>query len=339
MPDTRSVQPNDIERYWAAVSQADVHEAVAAAVALRHRGVPLAQILEGLVVAAQLRVGELWAGNEWSVAREQAATSVGESVVRRLAEDLPEPTTGPVYLVACVEREWHALPALVVATTLRAAGHRVDYLGASTTRARLVEAIEESRPEAVLLSASLTSSLPRVRRHIEVVLGTGTPVLVGGHAFDAEGLRAQRLGATAYAATVEAALTQLGSLPMRVIAATPLRHPAAREAQALAERSDDLAREVMAAIDRVIRLSGDDEDALSPDDWRVVLATFVPHVVDSLIGAMLTDDASVISQTTGWLSSVLECRGAPSDAASALVGALRDSLGPDHPQAARLLSV
>jgi hypothetical protein len=71
------------------------------------------------VVAAQLRVGELGAGHQWTVAREHAATAVAETVVRRLADDLPEPADGPSYVVACVEREWHALPALVVSTILR----------------------------------------------------------------------------------------------------------------------------------------------------------------------------------------------------------------------------
>ena len=40
----------------------------------------------------------------------------------------------------------------------------------------LISRIVDLGPRAVLLSASLTSSLPRVRRHVEAIRGTSTPV-------------------------------------------------------------------------------------------------------------------------------------------------------------------
>jgi methanogenic corrinoid protein MtbC1 len=337
MSDLPVVEQDDLARYWSAVSRADDDEAVAGALALRNRGVPLEQILNGLVVATQLRVGELWADNAWSVAREHAATAIAEHVVARLAEDLPEPTTGPVHLVACVEREWHALPALVVATALRSEGHRVDYLGASVPRDRLVARISERAPDVVLLSASMTSSLVRVRREIEAVRETGTPVLVGGHAFDAEGLRARRLGATGFAPSVDEAIAQLRRLPTRVIAALPLVHPAALEAAELTGHIDELARDVMSATDHALGVTGGGEDALPPDDWRVVLATFVPHVVESVVGALLTDDPRVMAETRAWLAGVLIRRGADPRAVPTLDRALVECLR-EHPEALRILA-
>ena len=337
MPDLVTTLPqDDLARYWSAVSRGDDDEAIAGALVLRNRGVPLEQILNDLVVGAQLRVGELWADNHWSVAREHDATSVAEAVVGRLTDDLPEPATGPVLTVACVEREWHALPALVVAAVLRSAGRRVDFLGASVTRDRLVDRIGETESDVVLLSASLTSSLPRLRREIEAVRRTGTPVLVGGRAFDPDGVRASRLGATAYAATAEAAIEQLDHLPRTVMPAQPLVHPAALEAAELADRTDELARAVMAATDQAIGLSGGGEDALAPDDWRVVLATFVPHVVDSLIGALLTDDPTVMAETRTWLWDVLVRRGADPRTSVALDDALASVLC-ERPEALRIL--
>ena len=331
------VHQDDLDRYWAAVAAADDREALAGALAIRDRGVPLEVILDRLVVGSQLRVGELWAGNEWSVAREHAATAVSEGVVRRLADDLPARADGPLLTVACVEREWHALPALVVGTTLRARGHRVDYLGASATRDQLVSRILDSGPRAVLLSASLTSSLPRVRRHIEAVRGTGTPVVVGGRAFDRDGLRAERLGATAYAADADDAEAALASLPLHVDDAAPLRHEGAQEAREIGAISDAIARDVMRAADSALGLSGGGEAAVAPDDWRVVLATFVPHLVDSLVGSLLTDDPLVMDQTWDWLHEVLHLRGADEHAAGAVRVALARRLA-DYPAASRLLS-
>lgn len=317
--------------YWAAVESADERAALALAASVRDRGVPLEEVLQQLVVAAQLRVGELWADNTWSVAREHAATAVGEAVVRGLAADLPDADTGPMLLVACVEREWHALPALVVATTLRARGRRVEYLGASASRDQLIGRILDTGPRAVLLSASLTSSLPRVRRQIEAVRGTGTPVVVGGRAFDPAGLRAQRLGATAYAATPQAALDL--NLPAHVPSAPGLRHLGAAEARAILSECDTVARDVIASTGLALGL---DDLVASPDDWRAVLAGFVPHLVDSLAGSLLTEDPLVLSETRTWLGDVLARRHADPAALPALDEALALRLR-DYPETIRML--
>ena len=337
MSSAERVQQHDLDAYWTAVSSADSAAARAGVLEARERGVALDDLLQGLVVASQLRVGELWAGNEWSVAREHAATAVSEDVVRHLSAELAASASGPLLTVACVEREWHSLPTLVVATTLQARGFRVDHLGASTTRDRLVSRILDTSPRAVLLSASLTSSLPRARRHIEAVRGTGTAVVVGGRAFDREGVRAQRLGATAYAGSADDAVALLGALPLHVDEAPPLRHPGAQEARELGASTDTIARDVMRVVDTALGLSGGGEDALRPDDWRVVLATFVPHLVDSLVGALLCDDPLVMDEAWRWLDEVLQRRGASERAALSVRTALANRVA-DYPAAVQMLS-
>ena len=336
MSENHVLEHSDLDRYWSAVVASDEHGALAAARAARDRGVSLDDVLIGLVVGTQLRVGALWADNEWPVAREHAATSVSEAVVQRLNDDLPDPATGPLHLVACVEREWHALPALVVATGLKAAGLRTLYLGASASRDELVGRILDTGPRLVLLSASLTSSLPRARRHVEAVRGTGTPVLVGGAAFDRDGVRARRLGATAYATDLAAAIAQLDTLPRHVAEAPPLRHRGAVEAREIGAQTDEIARDVMTATDHALGLSGGGGAAVSPDDWRVVFATFVPHLVDALVGALLVEDAGVMAETRTWLGDVLVRRRADPRALGALDQALTRRLL-EYPEALRLL--
>lgn len=323
---------HDFEDYWAAVARGDERGAQAVALGVRDAGGSLEAVLRDLVVQAQLRVGELWATNRWTVPREHAATAVGESVVRRLAADLVEPTDGPRLLVACVEREWHALPALVLATTLRARGERVTYLGASSTRDQLVSRIVDQGPRAVLLSASLSSSLPRARRHIDAVRGTGTPVVVGGRAFDTAGVRARRLGATAYAATPEDLLDVLPSLPHHVPFSTPLRHAAAAEARGIQSGAESISRDVTAELRHRLRL----EATPGPDGWTGVLVGHVPHVVDSLAGALLVEDPTVMSEARTWLTDVLAGRGADPGAVDLLWTTLADRLR-DYPEALGLL--
>lgn len=115
-----------VDRYLEAVSVGDRDAALSVVRDLRRSGVPPLVVMEDVVGAAQLRIGELWAADTWSVAQEHAATAVGEAVLAVLAAEIPAPRgapSGPV-VVSCVEQEWHALPALLVAEHLRAGGLR-----------------------------------------------------------------------------------------------------------------------------------------------------------------------------------------------------------------------
>lgn len=320
--------------YWTAVSEADERSAQAVVGAALARGVPVETALE-LVVGAQLRVGALWAANEWSVSHEHAATAIGEAVVRRLISRLCAPEDGPGLLVACVEREWHALPALVVTAVLKARWTRVHYLGANASRELLVAEIVDRGPRAVLLSASLASSLPKVRNQVETIRGTGTPVIVGGRAFDADGVRAGRLGATAYAADPLAVPELLAALPRHVPPAPPLVGAAAGEAGSLHAEAEDISHDVEAVLRSVFGVPADPH--LDRDDWRVVLTTFVPHVVDCLAGALLTGDAGLLVETRDWLSEVLTGRDGAPEAVPVLWRALRGRVQ-GSPKALRMLA-
>ncbi|GAA3132590.1 hypothetical protein GCM10017687_55690 [Streptomyces echinatus] len=55
--------------------------------------------------------------------------------------------------VGCVDGEWHAFPARLVAQVLRLRGWQVDYLGARTPTSHLVAHLHLTNPDAVLLSA------------------------------------------------------------------------------------------------------------------------------------------------------------------------------------------
>ena len=322
----------ELADYWSAVDAGDERRAQAVARAAYDAGTPLDRVLSDLVVAAQVRVGELWATNAWTIAREHAATAVGESVVRHLATIVPDPVEGDPLLVACVEREWHAMPALVLTQTLRAWGHPVDYLGASTTRDQLVGRVVDAGPRAVLLSASLGSSLGRVRRHIEAIRGAGTPVVVGGRAFDGGGRRAKALGATAYAADPAALLSLLPDLPRHVTAAPPLRHPGATEARSIQSTTEAVTSGVAHQLDQ--RLDAPPDSGV--DGWSAVLYGHLGHIVECLTGALLTEDASVLGDNRRWLEDVLGGRHAPAGCTEALWEAMLEELR-EFPEAVAVL--
>jgi methanogenic corrinoid protein MtbC1 len=330
------IGPEDVQSYWQAVSSGDERAAQQVVDALTARDVPAVDIFDGLVIPTQERVGERWATNDWTVAREHAATAISEAMVIRVGATIPEPSSGErPLLVTCVEREWHALPALVVTHTLREWGRPVHYLGANVSPETVVGRILDLGPRAVLVSASLSSSLPRVRRLIEAVCGTGTPVILGGRAFDPGGVRAARLGGTAYAPDLARLADVLQDLPRHVPPAAALRHPGVGEALAILAAADEVCRDVLRGSAVDLGRAGAPA-AMPPDDWRVVLATYVPHVIGCVVGGLLAEDPTVPGEARDWLTAVLELRGGDADAVDQLWKALSERLR-EYPEAVRLL--
>ena len=293
------------DRYWDRVLHNDSAGARALVDTVLAGGTSLSGVLTDLVGDAQRRVGSLWAADEWTVAREHAATAVNEQVVhhlRRRTRSLRDASavrtargTAPL-LVVCAEREWHALPALMLTARLEHEGHTVAYLGADVSTVALQRAIADHEPRATLVSASLASSLVFARRHVETATASGVPVVVGGAAFDPAGLRARRIGATAQALDPADVGALLDALPRRVPAVAPLRTEAAREAFALLAglgmHADVVGR-------RVARHGGPGTTAVLDQ---------VPHVLGALAAALLTDDATIVVEARAWLDDIARAR-------------------------------
>ena len=168
------------DHYWSTLVRNDSEAAYGVVARVIDAGVSPADALAGIVVHTQQKIGDSWAANHWTVGQEHAATAISEEVVTRVGDLLPapDPERAPL-LVACAEREFHSLAAQVVAVSMRSWGWPTDYLGPDTRRDRLQERLRSGRPAAVLVSASLSSSLTRVARQIADVTATGTPVIVG----------------------------------------------------------------------------------------------------------------------------------------------------------------
>jgi MerR family transcriptional regulator, light-induced transcriptional regulator len=324
-----------VEEYLTAISVGDRTGALELVRRLLRSGSSTLDIIDDVVAPAQARVGELWALDAWSVAQEHAATAVSEAMLGVLGAGGPAPdrSSAPV-VVTCVEHEWHALPALIVAEHLRAARVPVSYLGANASAEHLVRHVLEVAPRAVALSCSLSASLPRVRKQIEAVRATGTPVVVGGAAFDPEGRRAAVLGATAFATCGAGAAEAVDRLPSAVPPTAPLTHPGASEGTAVhADREEITARLRARVVSRPPFAVGLDPEA----GWQRALLDHLPHVVGALAGALFVDDNTVLDDAVTWLDEVMRHREAPDGTTGDVVDQLLTVLG-EHPAATRLLS-
>ncbi|XRQ12284.1 cobalamin B12-binding domain-containing protein [Actinomadura welshii] len=332
------------DELWDAVTGGDEYTATDLVSAALDGGMDPEELLLDVIAPLQARVGREWAANRLTVAQEHTATAVNERVigavahhpaVRRLREAAPE-RPGPV-TVACIDGEWHALPARLVAELLRLRGWRVDYLGAQVPTAQLISHLHRTGPAAVALSSSIATRLPAAHAAITACRSTGTPVLVGGAAFGPGGRYAALLGADAWAPDARAAADRLakgtlpGPPPARSVA-DDLPHLSDREFDHVTEAAPRLVRQVMDELE-----SRFPEMAAYSDQQRHRTAEDIAHIVDFLGTALYLDDAGLFTGFLSWTADILTVRGVPAQSLLPALDLLSERLT-EYPRATGMLA-
>ena len=265
-------------------------------------------ILTDVVAAVQRDVGERWESGEWTVAQEHSATAIAITATKVVAEHVQRiPVTRGSVVIACAEREWHALPAMIIDCALRAAGWRTTLLGASTTTGRLAQHLQDEGPDAVAVSCSMLGSLPACRRFIEASTANGIPILVGGPAFGDDDRRARALGATAWAPDAHRAIAAIDTMPTVVDAAAPLPKAVVAEHTSLAENHRTLVATLRARWSSVADLTTTVFDA--PHSVMDVADDIVHQLLYSVGAALLTGDVRPVEQVAAWVTGLVRTRG------------------------------
>jgi methanogenic corrinoid protein MtbC1 len=330
-----ALEPDVGERYLSLVGDGDEFGAVAVVTELIDAGVPAQRIMIDLIGATQARVGELWAANEWTVAREHAATATSERALAFVAaRTAVRPHRGRI-TIACVDGEWHALPVRILAEMLRLDGWRVDFLGPSVPGLHLVAHLHETGPDAVALSCMLATRLPRAHAAITACRSAGVPVIAGGRGFGPGGRYAQRLGADAWAAHAEDAVARLAS-------SWPPASGAATHPGVAGFLGDDEYTHVVRGRPTLISATMSALAATYPAfgsyDQHQLDATLedIGHVVDFLAAALYLREPQIFLDFVDWTASVLQARGVPAPALSAGMNCVRAQLR-DFPAALAIL--
>lgn len=325
--------PRFQEHFLQLVGDGDEYGAVELVVALLDDGVPAPRIMLDLLARTQARIGELWAADEWSVAREHAATAISERALAAVAaRTVVRPTRGRI-TVACVDGEWHALPVRILGEMLRLDGWRVDFLGANVPGPSLVAHLHQTGPDAVALSCMLPTRLPRAHAAITAARTTGVPVICGGRGFGPDERYAERLGADAWAANAEDAVARLNADWPPPMSTDPydmgflgdeeytyvVRHRAELLQTALLR--------LRAAYPHAGAYDRRQEDHTAED---------MGHIVDFLAAALYVSESRIFTDFVDWTASVLAARGVPPAALAAGLRLYRDQLA-DYPAAAGLL--
>lgn len=324
-----------LQRYEFALVSGNRSSIIALVDELLDSGVAPLAILTELVAVAQFDIGRRWQRGEWSVAQEHAATAMAmaatEVVTRRV--EAGGITRGHV-LITCAEREWHWLPAAIVACALRSDGWQTTSLGPATTPARLSQYIQDIGPDAVAVSCSVLGSLPTTRRFIEASTAAGVPVVVGGAALGGDDVRAKALGATAWAPDARGAIEALAGLPVVVSPAPPLPAAAAAEQAALEHEHQHL-------VDRVRRQWSITADTVSDDAaaaaMRAVARDALPQSLHAVSAALLTGDPRPVEETSAWITDLLDCRGVDTHKAMDDLKSVLSAVLLDYPLTATLV--
>ncbi|MFI6477131.1 B12-binding domain-containing protein [Nonomuraea sp. NPDC050663] len=305
------------ERLWEAVLDCDEFTAVDLVDAVLDEGVDPESFLLDVVAPVQARVGAEWAANRLTVAQEHAATAINERVVAALALHPAARRTsrsaapaGRV-TVACIDGEWHALPARILAEVLRLRGWQVDFLGAQVPTHHLIAHIHRTAPQVVGLSSSIPTRLPTAHAAVTACQATGTPVLVGGAAFGPGGRYAEILGADAWAPDARAAAELIPTIAPRSpapqqAAIDDLPHLADQEYTMVSRTAGTLVKSVMAGLEERFPAMA----SYTPKQ-RGHTAEDIAHIVTFLATALYVDEERLFTDFVDWTAGILTVRGVP----------------------------
>jgi methanogenic corrinoid protein MtbC1 len=320
-------------RLWHAVADGDEYAAVDVLSKALSEGLDEEALLLDVIAPVQERVGAEWAADRLTVAQEHAATAINERAVAALAHRAPDGARRSVVrgrvTVACIDGEWHAFPARLVAETLRLRGWQVDYLGAQTPTQHLIAHLHGTNPDVVLLSSSIPTHLPAAHSAITACQAIGTPVMAGGRAFGPDGRHARALGADRWAADARRAAAALEEGIARPAPAAlrqavdDLPHLADQEYTMVVQNRVQLVRQTLADLrDRfpAMRSYTDRQLERTAED--------LAHIVEFLATALYVDDTELFTSFLTWTADILEARHVPARSLIAgldiLAGRLRD---------------
>ncbi len=302
------------KQLWGAVTDRDEYAAVATIFAAVDAGMTPEDVLLDVIAPVQRKVGTEWAANRIRVAQEHAATAINDRVIAALAHHPASKSVVHVgrVTVACVDGDWHALPARLLAEVLRLRGWQVDFLGAQVPTPHLIAHLHQHGPDAVALSCSIPTRLPTAHAAITACQAAGVPVLAGGAAFGRDGRYAHLLGADAWAPDARAAAGLLidGSLHLHPASTRQpiddLPHLIDQEYTAVSQTATALVKATFTALEERIPAMRN-----YTDQQRQHTAEDIAHILDFLVAGLYTDDDELFTGFITWTADILTARGVP----------------------------
>jgi DNA-binding transcriptional MerR regulator len=138
----------------------------------------LTSVLRDVLIPYLAELGERWENGTVNVAQEHFSSNVIRGRLAGLARGWGS-GHGPRAVLACPPGELHDLALMVYGIVLNRRGWRIDYFGANTPLDELTRAVDATRPDLIVLAATLTESL-RPRRATLAALARRAPLALAG---------------------------------------------------------------------------------------------------------------------------------------------------------------
>ena len=172
------------------LDEARADEILSEAYALHTVDTVMLELMQGVMQ----ELGERWHRGEINVATEHFASQYLQGRLRALFSLTPSRSKAAAVVVACAPHDQHELGALMLAVLIKRAGYRVYYVGANTPVPDLVDMARTLTPAAVMVSASLSTSVERLMAKREMLRNIAPVLVFGGVAFDQQPELARSLG-------------------------------------------------------------------------------------------------------------------------------------------------
>lgn len=146
----------------------------------------LEEIYEHLLKPSLYKVGELWEDNKISVASEQMASSIVESLLTELYLQLqPSKPNGKRAVLSGVQGELHQIGVKMVNDILEKNGWDTYFLGSNVPVKDLIHFSKGINPELFAFSMSLHFNLPALLKLMTEIRihFPNTPAILGGQGF------------------------------------------------------------------------------------------------------------------------------------------------------------
>jgi MerR family transcriptional regulator, light-induced transcriptional regulator len=138
----------------------------------------LPAVLREVILPYLADLGQRWQAGTASIAAEHFASNLIRGRLAGLARGWGS-GHGPQALLACPPGELHDIPLMIFGIVLNRNGWRIGYLGASTPVGELARTAATSRPDLVVLAATVPQTLEQVRPEL-TSLAQRVPLALAG---------------------------------------------------------------------------------------------------------------------------------------------------------------
>lgn len=139
----------------------------------------LADLFESILIPALVDIGDRWERGEVGVATEHFASQFIQAKIMAIYQSLPLHPSNPKIIIGCAPDELHEIGPMMLATLLRDAGYKVEYLGPDLPLDDLLIYVREETPKMLILSATMKDSAEDLVRFSEKLSGVKPPVHFG----------------------------------------------------------------------------------------------------------------------------------------------------------------